>query len=85
MDPLKQAEKERLERNNSCRIAFHEEMALWTEEYTQAKDEQRRLGWTKPKLGRLGKLTPKPGVDGPDGDNSEGEGEDDENNGENDD
>jgi hypothetical protein len=85
MDPWKQAEKERLERNNSRRIAFHEEMALWMEECTRAKDERRRPGWAKPKLGRLEKATPKPGVDGPDGDDSEGKGKDDENDGENDD
>ena len=41
MDPWKQAEKERLERNNSRRIAFREETALWTEECTRAMDEQR--------------------------------------------
>jgi hypothetical protein len=85
MDPWKQAEKERLERNNSRRIAFHEEMALWMEECTRAKDERRRPGWAKPKLGRLEKATPKPDVDGPDGDDSEGKGKDDENDGENDD
>ena len=85
MDPWKQAEKERLERNNSRQIAFREETALWTEECTQAKDEQRQPGWAKPKLGRLEKPTPKPGVDGPDGDDSEGKGKDDKNDGENDD
>jgi len=80
MDPWKQAEKERLERNNSRRTALREEMVLWTEECTQAKGEGRRPGLAKLKLGKLEKPTPKPlaGNNGPDRDDLEGEGRDDE-------
>lgn len=84
MDPWKQAEKERLERNKARRTAFHEELALWTEECARAKEEGRRPGWVKPKLGKLEKPIPKPGADVHDGDDSEDEGQDDENENDND-
>ncbi|KAF8835445.1 hypothetical protein BDN67DRAFT_913049 [Paxillus ammoniavirescens] len=71
MDAWKQAEKERLERNNSRRTVFREALALWTEESARAKDEGRRPGWVRPKLGKLKTPAPKPVVDGPEGDEAE--------------
>ncbi|KAF8834091.1 hypothetical protein BDN67DRAFT_976248 [Paxillus ammoniavirescens] len=56
MDAWKQAEKERLERNNSYQTVFREALVLWTEE---------------PKLGKLETPAPKPVIDGPEGDEAE--------------
>ncbi|KAF9225130.1 hypothetical protein BS17DRAFT_807511 [Gyrodon lividus] len=85
MEAWKEADKKRLERNNSRREAYHHELGLWTAECARAKVEKRRPGWTRPKLGKLESPIPKPVADSTDGDEAEGEnGEaDDENNGNN--
>ncbi|KIJ64738.1 hypothetical protein HYDPIDRAFT_111330 [Hydnomerulius pinastri MD-312] len=43
------------------------ERCHWTEECAQAKDEGRRPGWARPKLGKLESPIPKPVVDSPEG------------------
>ncbi|KIJ11406.1 hypothetical protein PAXINDRAFT_84600 [Paxillus involutus ATCC 200175] len=35
------------------RETYHEVMCLWKEESGLAKQEQRQVGWAKPKLGKL--------------------------------
>ncbi|KAF9235519.1 hypothetical protein BU15DRAFT_20804, partial [Melanogaster broomeanus] len=65
--------------------AYHNELALWTEECAQAKVEKRRPRWARPKRGKLESPIPKPVVDSTDGDKAEGDNheEDNKNNGNN--
>lgn len=58
----KTAEKERKARNDVKRLTHQESVKAWEEERNQAKLEQRRPRWTKPKLGPLESPIPKPVV-----------------------
>ncbi|KIK82076.1 hypothetical protein PAXRUDRAFT_154599, partial [Paxillus rubicundulus Ve08.2h10] len=60
---------------------YHEELHLWEVENDLAKQEKRRIGWAKPKLGKLEAPAPKPVVESGDGD---GRGEEDNGNDRND-
>ncbi|KIK80283.1 hypothetical protein PAXRUDRAFT_159071, partial [Paxillus rubicundulus Ve08.2h10] len=48
-------------RNTARREAYREAMRLWKEESDLAKQNQRWVGWAKPKLGKLEPQVPKPG------------------------
>ncbi|KAG9310707.1 hypothetical protein JVU11DRAFT_9303 [Chiua virens] len=60
MDAWKQADKERIQRNDTRREAHHQEMALWAEESARARQEGWRPTWKKPKLGKLEGAIPRP-------------------------
>ncbi|KIK76114.1 hypothetical protein PAXRUDRAFT_170859 [Paxillus rubicundulus Ve08.2h10] len=72
---LNEAQKRR---NKDCRAAYHEELCLWEEERDLVKEEKRKKGCTKPKLGKLEASAPKPVVGNGDSDSAE-----DDNNGNN--
>ncbi|KAF9223588.1 hypothetical protein BS17DRAFT_831417 [Gyrodon lividus] len=64
--------------NKDQRGIYCEELCLWEVERNLAKQEKRRIGWAKPKLGKLEAPAPRLMVE-----SGEGEGEDEEDNGNN--
>ncbi|KAF9238275.1 hypothetical protein BU15DRAFT_47895 [Melanogaster broomeanus] len=60
----KEADKERKNRNKARREAFRKELDMWEQERALAKSEKRRIGWKRPKLGKLEPPAAKPAVEG---------------------
>jgi hypothetical protein len=81
MAAWKEADNTRKQRNKDQRSTYHEELRLWEVERNLAKQEKRRTGWAKPKLGKLEAPAPRLVVESGDGD---GEDEEDDGNGESD-
>jgi len=78
----KEAEEARKQRNKERKDAYHKELHLWNEEKELAKQEKQRVGWEKPKRGKLEAAIRKPVVESGEGNQVMVENE--ENNGEND-
>ncbi|KIJ14531.1 hypothetical protein PAXINDRAFT_115849 [Paxillus involutus ATCC 200175] len=76
----KEVDNARKNRNKACREAYRDELAVWEEERALAKSKKRRIGWKRPKLGKLESPAPRPAVEGAEGVGSgdESDGTDDE-------
>jgi hypothetical protein len=56
----KRLEEERKERNAETRRAYQDAVKGWEAERDAAKSEGRKVGWTKPKQGKLESAIPRP-------------------------
>ena len=58
----KRQEEKRKEHNTEVRQKYHKAIKKWEEERDRAKAERQHAAWTKPKMGKLEKMTARPKI-----------------------